>query len=88
MRRFQQEHSARTPRARPRVAHVPALSGRRHRPGLLASAHQLAAIGGDGLLEVDANPNPLREATCGERATIRDGSARLSDEPGSVFCPI
>jgi len=50
--------------------------------GLLASAHWLAAIGGDGLLEVDANPNPLREATCGPLATIREGSARLGDEPG------
>ena len=29
--------------------------------GLLASAHLLAAVGGDGLLEVDCNPNPLRE---------------------------
>jgi L-alanine-DL-glutamate epimerase-like enolase superfamily enzyme len=50
--------------------------------GLLASAHWLAAIGGDGLLEVDANPNPLREATCGPLATIREGSARLGEEPG------
>ena len=30
--------------------------------GLTASAHLLAAIGGDGLLEVDVNPNPLRDA--------------------------
>lgn len=30
--------------------------------GLAASAHLLAAAGGPGLLEVDANPNPLREA--------------------------
>ncbi len=29
--------------------------------GLIASAHLLAAVGGDGLLEVDANPNPLRD---------------------------
>ena len=29
--------------------------------GLLASAHLLAAVGGDGFLEIDANPNPLRE---------------------------
>ena len=28
--------------------------------GLLASAHALAAVGGDGMLEVDCNPNPLR----------------------------
>jgi len=30
--------------------------------GLMASAHLLAAAGGDGLLEVDANDNPLRTA--------------------------
>lgn len=30
--------------------------------GLVASAHILAAAGGDGLLEIDVNPNPLREA--------------------------
>ena len=29
--------------------------------GLVASAHLLAAVGGDGMLEVDINPNPLRE---------------------------
>ncbi|MBY6144741.1 mandelate racemase/muconate lactonizing enzyme family protein [Mameliella alba] len=30
--------------------------------GLLASAGLLAAVGGDGLLECDVNPNPLRDA--------------------------
>jgi uncharacterized protein (DUF427 family) len=30
--------------------------------GLVASAHILAAAGGNGLLEIDVNPNPLREA--------------------------
>jgi L-alanine-DL-glutamate epimerase-like enolase superfamily enzyme len=30
--------------------------------GLMASAHLLAAAGGTGLLEVDVNPNPLRDA--------------------------
>lgn len=29
--------------------------------GLRASAHMLAAVGGKGLLEIDANPNPLRD---------------------------
>ena len=29
--------------------------------GLMASSHLLRAVGGDGLLEVDANPNPLRD---------------------------
>ena len=31
-----------------------------HGVGLLASAHALAAAGGDGILEVDINQNPLR----------------------------
>ncbi len=34
--------------------------------GLMASAHLLAAAGGDGLLEMDVNPNPLRTAVYGE----------------------
>lgn len=29
--------------------------------GLVGSAHVLAAAGGDGLLEIDVNPNPLRQ---------------------------
>lgn len=50
--------------------------------GLLASAHLLAAAGGAGMLEVDANENPLRTATCGSLAAVRDGRARLEDIPG------
>jgi L-alanine-DL-glutamate epimerase-like enolase superfamily enzyme len=50
--------------------------------GLLASAHLLAAVGGDGLLEVDANPNPLRTATCGPVGEVVDGRVRLSERPG------
>ena len=50
--------------------------------GLLASAHLLAAAGGDGLLEVDANPNPLRTATCGPVAQVVNGHVRLSERPG------
>jgi len=50
--------------------------------GQLASAHLLAAVGGDGLLEIDANPNPLRERTCGTLQRISNGTARLGDEPG------
>ena len=50
--------------------------------GLLASAHWLAAAGGDGLLEIDANPNPLRSSMCGPLATIHDGRASLTDAPG------
>jgi len=50
--------------------------------GLLASAHLLAAAGGDGMLEVDANPNPLRSLTCGALSRVTDGTATLSEEPG------
>lgn len=65
--------------------------------GLLASAHLLAAAGGTdllktgllktgslktGLLEMDANPNPLRILTCGPLGHIHDGRAVLSGEPG------
>jgi D-galactarolactone cycloisomerase len=50
--------------------------------GLLASAHLLAASGGGGLLEIDANENPLRTESCGPLAQVRAGRARLSEEPG------
>lgn len=50
--------------------------------GLLASAHLLAAAGGDGLLEIDANPNPLRDELSGDVRNIADGYCTLSDAPG------
>ena len=50
--------------------------------GLLASAHLLAGVGGDGLLEVDSNDNPLRDRFCGPVADIRDGMVTLGDAPG------
>jgi D-galactarolactone cycloisomerase len=63
--------------------------GRRYCPhylgggiGLLASAHLLAAAGGDGMLEVDANENPLRSLACGALAAVHDGRAKLDDTPG------
>jgi len=55
--------------------------------GLLASAHLLAAAGGDGMLEVDANPNPLRALTCGALARVADGAATLTEEPGLGIAP-
>lgn len=48
--------------------------------GLVASAHALAAVGGDGLLEIDSNPNPLREGLFSP--TIEDGRIDLSKGPG------
>ncbi len=50
--------------------------------GLMASAHLLAAVGGDGLLEIDANPNPLRSSLCGCLTDIVRGTATLASAPG------
>ena len=50
--------------------------------GLLASAHLLAAVGGDGLLEVDCNPNPLRELLARPFPAVREGRITLSDAAG------
>ena len=50
--------------------------------GLLASAHLLAAAGGDGMLEIDANPNPLRTLLCGPVARVESGTVTLGEEPG------
>ena len=55
--------------------------------GLLASAHLLAAAGGEGLLEVDVNPNPLRTLTSGALASIHDGEAILGSMPGLGIDP-
>ncbi|HUF57575.1 MAG TPA: enolase C-terminal domain-like protein, partial [Thermohalobaculum sp.] len=64
-------------------------AGRRYCPhflgggiGLAASAHLLAAAGGDGLLEMDVNPNPLRDSFAVVRARVADGRFRLADTPG------
>ena len=48
--------------------------------GLVASAHLLAAMGGDGLLEIDSNPNPLREDIYSPK--IKEGRIDLGNEPG------
>ncbi len=63
--------------------------GRRYCPhflgggiGLAASGAVLAAAGGDGMLEVDVNPNPLRSAFEGLGGTLCDGEWRASDSPG------
>lgn len=50
--------------------------------GLLASAHLLAAAGGGGLMEIDANDNPLREGLQGPLLTIHEGRANLEEKPG------
>lgn len=50
--------------------------------GLLASAHSLAAVGGDGALEIDANPNPLRSLIAGDLQSLNEGRAALTERPG------
>jgi D-galactarolactone cycloisomerase len=50
--------------------------------GLLHSLHLLAAVRGPGLLEVDANPNPLREGLLGDVLTVRDGGVSLPGGQG------
>jgi D-galactarolactone cycloisomerase len=55
--------------------------------GLMASAHVLAAAGGDGLLEIDANPNPLRTQLSPQLWQIEEGACRLGDEPGIGVLP-
>ena len=50
--------------------------------GLMASAHVLAAAGGDGLLEVDANDNPLRSLLAPALAHVIDGCITLDSQSG------
>jgi D-galactarolactone cycloisomerase len=50
--------------------------------GLMASAHLLAAAGGDGLLEIDVNPNPHRDALLGGALPLVLGSIQLSEAVG------
>ncbi|HJU24159.1 MAG TPA: mandelate racemase/muconate lactonizing enzyme family protein [Casimicrobiaceae bacterium] len=53
--------------------------------GLMASLHLLAAVGGDGFAEWDANPNPLRERFA--LPGVVDGAVTLPDAPGLGFEP-
>jgi len=71
-------------------------SGRRYCPhflgggvGLVASAHLLAAVGGDGLLEVDSSENPLLDHFSGQGGglTLEQGLFPLADAPGLGFTP-
>ena len=51
--------------------------------GQLASAHLLAARGRPGgMLEVDANDNPLRTALSPVLSVVRDGAVQLGNQPG------
>ncbi|MGI9437376.1 MAG: mandelate racemase/muconate lactonizing enzyme family protein [Geminicoccaceae bacterium] len=55
--------------------------------GLMASAHLLAAAGGDGILEIDSNPNPLRAGLAAPYPLLREGAFTLSDAPGLGVAP-
>jgi L-alanine-DL-glutamate epimerase-like enolase superfamily enzyme len=63
--------------------------GRRYCPhafgshiGAALAAHVLCAAGGDGVLELDANPNPLRTLATPAFPVPVDGYITLSDAPG------
>lgn len=55
--------------------------------GLVAAAHLLAAAGGDGLLEVDTNWNPLRTQMVGPLPPLQHGAFVLPERPGLGVAP-
>ena len=55
--------------------------------GLAASLHLMAAVGGPGYVEVDANPNPLRELGVIPAFKVQEGRIHLSDIPGLGVVP-
>jgi L-alanine-DL-glutamate epimerase-like enolase superfamily enzyme len=55
--------------------------------GLTASAHLLAAVGGNGLLEHDVMENPLREAFTSQFPRVANGVFPLPQGPGLGFVP-
>lgn len=55
--------------------------------GLLASMHLKAAVGGPGYVEVDSNPNPLRELLATPYPAVNEGAVILSDHPGLGVAP-
>jgi L-alanine-DL-glutamate epimerase-like enolase superfamily enzyme len=55
--------------------------------GLVASMHLKAAVGGPGYVEVDSNPNPLRDLIAGPYLKPDEGRISLSDEPGIGITP-
>jgi len=47
------------------------------------TAHVLAAVGGNGYLELDVNPNPLRTLVADMDWDLHAGRLQLTDEPGN-----
>lgn len=54
--------------------------------GLAASMHLRAALGPNGFIEVDANPNPMRELVWGP-LNLKDGCVELGEAPGLGVTP-
>ena len=50
--------------------------------GLAASLHLKAAVGGEGMVEIDANPNPLRDLFVSPLARVSAGITTLAESPG------
>nr|WP_281065523.1 enolase C-terminal domain-like protein [Jiella sonneratiae] len=55
--------------------------------GLVASLHYLAAAGGAGVLEVDANPNPLRDEFVSSFPAVADGEMTIPSGAGLGVAP-
>ena len=55
--------------------------------GLAAALHLKAAVGGAGYVEVDANPNPLRELGVIPAFKVHEGRITLNDIPGLGIVP-
>jgi len=55
--------------------------------GLVASMHLRAALGDDGYVEVDSNPNPLRELLAMPSSAVEEGMVTLSYRPGLGAVP-
>jgi L-alanine-DL-glutamate epimerase-like enolase superfamily enzyme len=55
--------------------------------GLVASLHLFAATPGGWMMELDANPNPLREELGGEALEVEAGCLKVPSGPGLGFVP-
>lgn len=55
--------------------------------GLVASMHLKAIAGGSGYVEVDSNPNPLRDLFAADYLRPVNGAVMLSDSPGLGVTP-
>ncbi len=55
--------------------------------GLAASAHLLAAVGGEGLLEMDVNENSLRDVLAGPSLPLTGHEAVVPNAPGLGYVP-